>query len=125
MLNLIKAALLFTSLASPAAAFVSNATPGVPASRHSAINENASTDTYSPNERADSVSHRRSFLHNLSSIVIAGSASAALSSFPVAVNAEAETMERGGVQLTPFNSLAFNYRGALNSPTKKTTYLTS
>ena len=25
--------------------------------------------------------------------------------------AEAETMERGGVQLTPFNSLAFNYRG--------------
>ena len=27
--------------------------------------------------------------------------------------AEAETMERGGVKLTPFNSLAFNYRGAL------------
>ena len=28
--------------------------------------------------------------------------------------AEAETMERGGVPLTPFNSLAFNYRGAFN-----------
>ena len=25
--------------------------------------------------------------------------------------AEAETLERGGVKLTPFNSLAFNYRG--------------
>ena len=27
-------------------------------------------------------------------------------------HAEDETMERGGVKLTPFNSLAFNYRGA-------------
>jgi hypothetical protein len=31
--------------------------------------------------------------------------------FPRDVFAEAETMERGGVPLTPFNSLAFNYRG--------------
>ena len=31
---------------------------------------------------------------------------------PNDVYAEAETMERGGVPLTPFNSLAFNYRGA-------------
>jgi hypothetical protein len=29
-----------------------------------------------------------------------------------AAHAENETMERGGVRLTPFNSLAFNYRGA-------------
>ena len=29
-----------------------------------------------------------------------------------AAHAENETMERGGVKLTPFNSLAFNYRGA-------------
>jgi hypothetical protein len=32
--------------------------------------------------------------------------------FPRDAFAEAETMERGGVPLTPFNSLAFNYRGA-------------
>ena len=31
---------------------------------------------------------------------------------PNNVYAEAETMERGGVPLTPLNSLAFNYRGA-------------
>lgn len=36
--------------------------------------------------------------------------------FPDFARAEAETMERGGVQLTPFNSLAFNYRGG-ESPT--------
>ena len=36
--------------------------------------------------------------------------------FPDIACAEAETMERGGVQLTPFNSLAFNYRGG-DSPT--------
>lgn len=35
---------------------------------------------------------------------------------PSAALAEAETMERGGVPLTPFNSLAFNYRGG-DSPT--------
>jgi hypothetical protein len=28
-------------------------------------------------------------------------------------HAEDETMERGGVRLTPFNSLAFNYRGMI------------
>ncbi len=42
--------------------------------------------------------------------------------FPEVAYAEAETMERGGVQLTPFNSLAFNYRGG-DSPTVDTSTL--
>ncbi|KAL3765478.1 hypothetical protein ACHAWO_009323 [Cyclotella atomus] len=117
VLNLIRAVLLLTSLASQTSAFVFNTSSGAQASRRAVINEADSTEISSPNdERADSVSHRRLFLQQFSSIVIAGSGAAALSSYPVAVNAEAETMERGGVQLTPFNSLAFNYRGG-SSPT--------
>ena len=58
-----------------------------------------------------SVAQRRSFLRELSTLVVAGSGAAVLSSLPSIANAEAETMERGGVQLTPFNSLSFNYRG--------------
>lgn len=44
------------------------------------------------------------------STIIAGMGASFL--FPNDAIADAETMERGGVPLTPFNSLAFNYRGA-------------
>ena len=50
----------------------------------------------------------------LSTIFTASSAAGAAVLLPSEATAEAETMERGGVPLTPFNSLAFNYRGALN-----------
>ncbi|KAL7526653.1 hypothetical protein ACHAWF_001864 [Thalassiosira exigua] len=52
----------------------------------------------------------------LASLLAASSSSPFLLLLPDAASAEAETMERGGVQLTPFNSLAFNYRGG-GSPT--------
>jgi len=55
---------------------------------------------------------RRSVLSSiLTSTVTVVSTAAGI--FPSDAFAEAETMERGGVPLTPFNSLAFNYRGAL------------
>merc|ERR1719356_292846 len=63
----------------------------------------------------DAAGTRRAFL------VDAG-LSGAIIFLPGAANAEAETMERGGVQLTPFNSLAFNYRGGDN-PTVDTAKL--
>jgi hypothetical protein len=57
---------------------------------------------------------RRSVVSLLTSSIVAAAGSSVL--FPAAARAEAETMERGGVKLTPFNSLAFNYRGG-ESPT--------
>ena len=57
---------------------------------------------------------RRSAITLLTSSIGALVGSSSL--LPSAALAEAETMERGGVPLTPFNSLAFNYRGG-DSPT--------
>ena len=56
----------------------------------------------------------RSVVSLLTSSIVTAAGGAVL--FPAAARAEAETMERGGVPLTPFNSLAFNYRGG-ESPT--------
>jgi len=61
------------------------------------------------NEEQDIVSSRRSILSSFLTTAVVGGAS--ILSLPDNALAEAETMERGGVQLTPFNSLAFNYRG--------------
>ena len=61
------------------------------------------------NEEQDIVSSRRSILSSFLATAVVGGAS--ILSLPDNALAEAETMERGGVQLTPFNSLAFNYRG--------------
>lgn len=55
---------------------------------------------------------RRSVLSSILTSTVAVVTTAA-GIFPSDAFAEAETMERGGVPLTPFNSLAFNYRGAL------------
>ena len=60
-------------------------------------------------EVQDIVSSRRSILSSFLTTAVVGGAS--ILSLPDNALAEAETMERGGVQLTPFNSLAFNYRG--------------
>lgn len=47
----------------------------------------------------------------LSSILALTAVITAVGVIPMDAFAETETMERGGVPLTPFNSLAFNYRG--------------
>ena len=52
--------------------------------------------------------NRRSVFASLATAIVTTAGTAV---FPNAVYAEAETMERGGVALTPFNSLSFNYRG--------------
>lgn len=57
---------------------------------------------------------RRSVVSLLTSSIATAVGSSVI--FPAGAHAEAETMERGGVPLTPFNSLAFNYRGG-DSPT--------
>ena len=56
-------------------------------------------------ENSSESNTRRSVLSTFftSAVAITAGASSAF--------AEAETLERGGVKLTPFNSLAFNYRG--------------
>lgn len=56
----------------------------------------------------NSLSRRAVFSKILTAAVIS---SGTASLIPSQAFAEAETMERGGVPLTPFNSLAFNYRG--------------
>lgn len=56
---------------------------------------------------------RRSVLSSLLATTVAATMGASVL-FPSEAFAEAETLERGGVKLTPFNSLAFNYRGAFN-----------
>ncbi|KAL7527516.1 hypothetical protein ACHAXR_001996 [Thalassiosira sp. AJA248-18] len=58
---------------------------------------------------------RRSVLSSFLTTAVAATAGASVL-FPSEAFAEAETLERGGVKLTPFNSLAFNYRGG-ESPT--------
>mmetsp|Transcript_19549 Transcript_19549/g.35389 ORF Transcript_19549/g.35389 Transcript_19549/m.35389 type:complete len:240 (-) Transcript_19549:116-835(-) len=58
---------------------------------------------------------RRSVLSSLLTTTVAATMGASVL-FPSEAFAEAESMERGGVPLTPFNSLAFNYRGG-ESPT--------
>ena len=63
------------------------------------------------NNNAAIITNRRSILSSIFSATIIGGASILVG--PEKAMAEAETMERGGVKLTPFNSLAFNYRGAL------------
>jgi len=65
-------------------------------------------------EDAPAEQSRRSVVSLLTSNIVAVAGRSVL--FPAAARAEAETMERGGVKLTPFNSLAFNYRGG-ESPT--------
>ncbi|KAL7429107.1 hypothetical protein ACHAXH_002737 [Discostella pseudostelligera] len=64
---------------------------------------------------------RRSVLSSILTSAVAVVTTAA-GIFPSDAFAEAETMERGGVPLTPFNSLAFNYRGG-DSPTVDSTTL--
>ncbi|KAL7522572.1 hypothetical protein ACHAWX_007270 [Stephanocyclus meneghinianus] len=123
--NFLKAAIsVLTVVASPAAAFVS------PFAREAARLESCHPAFVDPSERnvyealshfndhSQSISHRRSFLHEFSTMVAVGSSMAVLS-LPGVARAEAETMERGGVKLTPFNSLSFNYRGG-SSPTTGT-----
>eukprot|EP00571_Detonula_confervacea_P006565 CAMPEP_0172330926 /NCGR_PEP_ID=MMETSP1058-20130122/61659_1 /TAXON_ID=83371 /ORGANISM="Detonula confervacea, Strain CCMP 353" /LENGTH=256 /DNA_ID=CAMNT_0013048163 /DNA_START=41 /DNA_END=810 /DNA_ORIENTATION=- len=58
---------------------------------------------------------RRSVLSSLLTTAAAATVGASVFA-PTEAFAEAETMERGGVELTPFNSLAFNYRDG-DSPT--------
>ncbi|KAL7459358.1 hypothetical protein ACHAWC_011079 [Mediolabrus comicus] len=63
----------------------------------------------------DIMSSRRNMVSLITSSLVTATVGSSLL-FPEVAYAEAETMERGGVQLTPFNSLAFNYRGG-DSPT--------
>lgn len=56
-----------------------------------------------------SVKSRRSILSTIFNTAAATVGSSVF--LPSQAFADAETMERGGVKLTPFNSLAFNYRG--------------
>ncbi|KAL7498215.1 hypothetical protein ACHAWT_006168 [Skeletonema menzelii] len=83
-----------------------------------AVNCNAFV-ALSPSKKTSTTSlsmsqNRRSVVSLLTSSIVTAAGGSVL--FPSAAQAEAETMERGGVQLTPFNSLAFNYRGG-ESPT--------
>ena len=83
-----------------------------------AVNCNAFV-AVSPSKKTSTTSlsmsqNRRSVVSLLTSSIVTAAGGSVL--FPSAAQAEAETMERGGVQLTPFNSLAFNYRGG-ESPT--------
>ena len=112
--NLFKTALVaLTAIASPATAFVAKGQT----SRHVAIgqsNDAPALMATTADEHPPNTSQRRLFLQNLSTVMLTGGGAAVLSSLPGVANAEAETMERGGVSLTPFNSLSFNYRGALH-----------
>ena len=105
-LTLLKRLLALSAAASPAAAFLAPHCQATRSqeSKHHAVRNPSDGDTLNG-------SSRRSFLQDLTAIVTAGGGAAVLSSIPVVANAEAESMERGGVKLTPFNSLAFNYRG--------------
>ncbi|KAL3783129.1 hypothetical protein HJC23_012465 [Cyclotella cryptica] len=125
--NLLKAfaVIALTAVASPAAAFVSPFPPeavGFKSSRHHVVGNPSDCDAnealWHIHDHSTLVSHRRSFLHGLSTVVAMGSSVAVLS-LPGVARAEAESMERGGVKLTPFNSLSFNYRGG-SSPTTGT-----
>lgn len=117
--NFLKAAIsVLTVVASPVAAFVSPFVREVARleSCHPAFVDPSERNVFEAlshvNDHSQSISHRRSFLHDFSTMVAVGSSMAVLS-LPGVARAEAETMERGGVKLTPFNSLSFNYRGTL------------
>jgi hypothetical protein len=117
--NFLKAAIsVLTVVVSPAAAFVSPIAREVARleSCHHAFVDPSERNAYEAsshfNDNSKSISHRRSFLHDFSAMVAVGSSMAVLS-LPGVARAEAETLERGGVKLTPFNSLSFNYRGTL------------
>eukprot|EP00584_Thalassiosira_punctigera_P006363 CAMPEP_0172532304 /NCGR_PEP_ID=MMETSP1067-20121228/5407_1 /TAXON_ID=265564 ORGANISM="Thalassiosira punctigera, Strain Tpunct2005C2" /NCGR_SAMPLE_ID=MMETSP1067 /ASSEMBLY_ACC=CAM_ASM_000444 /LENGTH=211 /DNA_ID=CAMNT_0013316809 /DNA_START=41 /DNA_END=676 /DNA_ORIENTATION=- len=69
----------------------------------------ASTTTLSMALREEGGGAERGRRSVLSSFLATAATASAL--LPSEALAEAETMERGGVKLTPFNSLAFNYRG--------------
>ncbi|KAL7460241.1 hypothetical protein ACHAXS_000705 [Conticribra weissflogii] len=67
----------------------------------------------SDEDRFQKCHNRRAAVSQILTTAVATIGAASL--IPSQAFAEAETMERGGVRLTPFNSLAFNYRGV--SPT--------
>jgi len=74
-------------------------------------------ETTNIDKESDAEQGRRSVLSSLFTTTVAVTAGVGASMLlPSKAFAEAESMERGGVQLTPFNSLAFNYRGG-GSPT--------
>lgn len=111
--NFFRTVALVAAVTSSVKAFVAPATPVSRIQSYLAVhnsNGDAPAEVSSMHDLS-SVAQRRSFLRKVSTLVVAGSGAAVLSSLPSIANAEAETMERGGVQLTPFNSLSFNYRG--------------
>ncbi len=63
----------------------------------------------SDEDRFQKCHNRRAAVSQILTTAVATIGAASL--IPSQAFAEAETMERGGVRLTPFNSLAFNYRG--------------
>ena len=69
-------------------------------------------DDRNNNNENQVVNTRRSILTSLTTATT--TAAAILFSNELPAHAENETMERGGVKLTPFNSLAFNYRGTFS-----------
>lgn len=79
----------------------------VPSSRKVVAPAASSTARCSSAGSGEGSVDRRSVLSSL----LAASAAVGGAFLPSEARAEAETMERGGVPLTPFNSLAFNYRG--------------
>lgn len=109
VVNFFRAVVLLAAATSSVKAFVASAGPVSRIQSYLAV-QNSNGDAM---HDLSSVAQRRSFLRELSTLVVAGSGAAVLSSLPSIANAEAETMERGGVQLTPFNSLSFNYRGEI------------
>lgn len=77
--------------------------------------QSASTVIVSMNSEGSAEQSRRSVLSTLLTTAAAATVGASVLT-PSEAFAEAESMERGGVELTPFNSLAFNYREG-DSPT--------
>lgn len=69
-------------------------------------------DNSNNNNENQVLNTRRSILTSLTTATT--TAAAILFSNELPAHAENETMERGGVKLTPFNSLAFNYRGTFS-----------
>ena len=69
-------------------------------------------DNINNNNENQVLNTRRSILTSLTTATT--TAAAILFSNELPAHAENETMERGGVKLTPFNSLAFNYRGTFS-----------
>ena len=70
-------------------------------------------DNINNNNENQVLNTRRSILTSLTTATT--TAAALLFSNELPAHAENETMERGGVKLTPFNSLAFNYRGTFST----------